>query len=286
VIDVLAQRHARTLLLTPDPLVAGLGSTAIFTLTVDQPGRPGPRPSTWQVELPAGWSASRYAATAARSRSVTLPPLSSSTRSNLQLLVTPPAGCGHRCDYPVTARAVAHHQTASRPAATTATVQVIERGVQVAVRLWPGQLWTHAAAAIWEVQVTNSGQRRRQLSDLEAAGTLGQAGDLSPSSVSLNPGASQMVQLRVSDLGALAPQSFLLSVAATSQGDTRIRDQDTTSVSVTGYQAVDVAWTPETQTVDDSLSTQTILNVINQGNVNTVFDLSTAVAGGSKQQLV
>ncbi|MCZ7666663.1 MAG: hypothetical protein M5U34_05230 [Chloroflexi bacterium] len=51
--------------------------------------------------------------------------------------------------------------------------------------------------------------------------------------MTLAAGASQTVQLSVDGLDSVLPQTYLVNVAATSQTDTRIADDDTTSVDVT-----------------------------------------------------
>ncbi len=273
VIEVTATVRA-AVRLSPDPVAAGPGSTAIFTLTVSNLGE---RVETFnlQVELLTGWSA-EIRDNMGPVNSVTLPPFVFDA-INLQLLVTPPTGDGVG-DYPVLARAIAH-SSGVLAGSDVAMVQLIDRGVQVEIISGPAML-DPRDEGVWDVQVTNTGASPDTF-NLEASGTVGQAGAFSTDSVSLNPGASQIVQLRVSDLDGFAPLSYLVGAAAVSQADARIHDEAAISVILTGYEAVEVVWEPQTQTVDDSMSAQAILNVTNLGNVNTVFNLSTSIVGAA-----
>ncbi|MBK8431150.1 MAG: hypothetical protein IPL28_07585 [Chloroflexi bacterium] len=132
----------------------------------------------------------------------------------------------------------------------------------------------------WQVRVTNHGALA-DVYDLELGGLAAVGGSLSANVVSLAPGASQTVQLTLSELDPLVPQSYLLSVAAVSRANALIADEDTTAVALLGYEAVQVAWFPASQTVTGTLSAQVLLVITNTANSNAVYDLSAVMAGGS-----
>lgn len=271
VLDIVAVPLAE-LTLEPDPTVAGRLSTAVLTLTVTNQGS---QMETYdlQVTVPAGWSYDLQDNSGAVSE-LTLPPTTFNS-AELLLFVTPD-GTAVAGDYDVTVTAVA--QSSSTVAGEdTSTVEVLDQGVHVEIVSGPTTL-DPRDNAIWDVQITNTGNSPDTF-DLETGGIIAQAGTLSTDSVTLNAGASQTVQLAVDGLDSLLPQTFPVNVAATSQADDRIADDDTVMVELTEYEAVSVAWLPETQTVTNTLTAHFTLLITNTGNTSTIYDLATAVPG-------
>ena len=195
--------------LAPEPLVAGLGSTGIFTLEVTNLGD---RVETFDlaVDLPAGWSYALQDHSGAVQR-VTLPPFVFN-HTELALLVTPAANAAAR-NYPVTARALTTDGVLA--GVTAGTVQLIDRGVQVQFTGGPATV-DPRDGGVWAVRVTNSG-RVADTFRLEVAGFAAGVATFSASAVVLAPGASQVVQLQVGDLGPLTPQRMLIGVTAVSR---------------------------------------------------------------------
>jgi uncharacterized membrane protein/PKD repeat protein len=270
VLEVTATAQA-ALRLSPDPLVTGPGSTGIFSLLLSNLGE---QVETFEleVELPAGWSYRIEDSRGPISR-VTLPPFVFNT-IELMLLVTPNVGATIG-DYPATVRTVAQSSDAIA-GSTTGTVQVIDRGVQIQIGSGPGTIDPKVGGS-WNVLVTNTGAVADTFR-LGSGGLAALAASLSASTVTLNPGQSQAVQLTMGALGFVAPQSYLMSVSAVSESDARIADDDTTTVTVAGHEALSLSWEPATQTVEESLTADLTLLIRNMGNVSTRYSLG--ISGG------
>ena len=273
VLEILAVAQA-DLMLAPDPAVAGPLSTAVLTLTVTNLSSLA-ETFDLQVTVPTDWSYELVDNSGSVS-SVSLPPTVFNS-AELMLRVTPDAAVVVG-DYDVEVTAVAQSSGATAGAATS-TVEVINQGVHVEFTSGPASLDPRDPAT-WNVQVTNTGNVADTF-DLEAGGIMALAGSLSPNMVTLAAGASQTVQLSVDGLDSVLPQTYLVNVAATSQTDTRIAADDTTSVDLTGFEAVQVGWQPAAQTVTDTLTAQFTLLITNTGNVSTVYDVETAVPGAT-----
>ncbi|MBK8987727.1 MAG: VCBS repeat-containing protein [Chloroflexi bacterium] len=278
VLDVLATPQA-DLSLSPDPLVVGPGSTAVYTLTVTNLSD---MYETFglDVAVPAGWTAVLQQNGAPIS-SVSLSPDIFNT-AEMWLLVAPPVGTAVG-DYDVTVTTTAQSVGATA-GSVTAVAQVINRGVQVEFIAGPTTL-DPRDTAVWSIRVTNTGLVADTY-DVLPGGAIAQAGILSANAVTLQPGASQTVQLTVDGLDSLLPQSYLVNVAAVSQVNPAIHADDTTAVTLTGYEGVTVVWEPATQMVTDTLTAQFTLVVSNTGNVSAVFDVELNVPGAEAETAV
>jgi uncharacterized membrane protein len=257
VLDVAATAQA-ALRLTPDPLVAGLGSTSVFTLAVTNLGD---QVATFDlaVALPTGWSHTIHGGGGPLTQ-VTLPPFVFN-QVELALHVTPSPGAATGA-HPVTARALTTDGV--QAGVTAATVQVIDRGVQVQFVGGPTAVEPRDGGA-WDVRVTNSG-RVADTFILEAAGLGAGVASFSAGSVNLAAGASQTVQLRLGDLGPLAPARYLLGVTARSQAQAAIRSQATTDVDVNAYDDLAVRWETDSQTVASGERARFLLIIEQRGN--------------------
>ncbi|MBP6471172.1 MAG: VCBS repeat-containing protein [Chloroflexi bacterium] len=273
VLAVLAVPQA-ALSLSPDPLAMGPGSTAVYTLTVTNLS------DTYEtfdldVDVPAGWTAVLQQ-NGAVVNSVNLSP-DIFNSAEVRLAVTPPVGAAVG-NYNVTVTAVAQ-SSAAAAGSDTAVAQVLNRGVQVAFTSGPASI-DPRGTAVWNVRITNTGSGQGTY-DLQAAGVMALAGSLSTSAVTLAPGASQTVQLTADNLDTLLPQTYLVNVTAVLRSDARITGDDTTTVTVTGFEGVAVQWEPASQTVTETLTAQFTLVVTNTGNVSAGFDVATAVPNAS-----
>ncbi|MBK8932347.1 MAG: VCBS repeat-containing protein [Chloroflexi bacterium] len=282
VLEVLAVPQA-AVSLSPDPLAMGPGSTAVYTLTVSNLS------DTYEtfdldVDVPAGWTAVLQQ-NGAVVNSVSLSP-DIFNSAEVRLAVTPPVGAAVG-NYDVTVTATAQ-SSAAAAGSDTAVAQVLNRGVQVAFTSGPTSV-DPRGTAVWNVRITNTGSGQGTY-DLQAAGVMALAGSLSTSAVTLAPGASQTVQLTADNLDTLLPQTYLVNVSAVLRSDARITGDDTTTVTVTGFEGVAVQWEPASQTVTETLTAQFTLVITNTGNVSAGFDVVTAVpnavATGSPGRIV
>lgn len=252
--------------LSPDPLVTGPGSTGIFEMTLTNRGEAA-ESFTPAVDLPAGWSYALENNQGAVS-AITLPPATLNS-AFMRLLITPNPGTVLG-SYPVTVRAVA--QSSGQIAATsTATVEVIERGVQISLS-GPGSI-SARDGGVWNVQVTNTGSVADSFR-LGRGGLAALAGAFSAATVSLAPGASQNVQLTIGSLGQLTSSGYPLSVSATSESDERIVDEARSAVSVGGTEAVSISWRPGSRSVEQALIAQFTLIITNTGSLPSAFSVS------------
>ncbi|MBI1299963.1 DUF11 domain-containing protein, partial [bacterium] len=266
ILDVTTTAQA-ALRLSPDPLTVGPGSTGVFVLTVTN------RSDTVEsfdldVDVPAGWDY-ELLRNGQPVNSVTLPP-SIFNSIDLTLLLTPNVGAATG-DYPVTARAI-EQESAVEAASTTSTAAVTNHGVTIQFVGGPGSIDPRSGGT-WNVQVTNTGQSPDSFS-LGVAGPVATAASFSAPNVSLDAGASQVVQLQVGALGAVIPADFLLEVSATSQANSNIQDTDRTDFGVGEFEDLVVSWAEASRTVDGALTGEMVLVVENRGNVNRSYNMT------------
>jgi uncharacterized membrane protein len=230
------------------------------------------------VTVPAGWSADLLANGKPVS-TVTLPPAVYNSQA-LTLLVTPNEGATPG-DYDVEVSTAAHSNPAIR-ATTIGVVEVLNRGVQITVLSGPTSV-DPRDTAVWQVRVSNTGQLADTF-ELQAAGLLAAVGTFSTDSVTLSPGQSQTVPFTADGMEWLLPGVYELVVAAQSQANSNIISQDSRTVTVTGYEAVEVAFVPLSQTISETLTATFRLLITNTGSVGTEYQLS-AVAPGADSDL-
>ena len=261
--------------LAPDPAVAGPGSTAVLTLTVTNVGDMRSA-FDLNVDVPPGWSYVLLANGQIMNSVDLLPHLFNTT--DLMLLVTPDLAADTG-DYTVTVNAVPQGNP-TVTASVSGRVQVLDRGVQVEFLSGPSSL-DPRQTGVWDVRVTNSGQVADTF-DLRSAGILALAGQFSVDAVTLDPGGEETIHLTADNLDFLLPQSYPVVIAAVSRADSRIADQAETAFSLNSYEAVEVAWRPEEQIINGSLSAAFSLVITNTGNLNTTFSISGGITPGGE----
>ncbi len=256
----------------PATAPAGPASSAVLTATISNLGT---LPDVYDlaVSAPAGWTAELAANGAPASQAALAAGAFAS--ASFQLVVTPPIGAAPG-SYPVTVSAVSQTDLPGGPAEAedAATVQVGTRGVQVEIISGPSSLLPSQSGA-WQVRVTNRGSVADSY-NLSALGIFSGAAQFTPSSVSLAPGANQVVQLATSPLGFPLPGSVLLTASARSTGNSAIVGEDTTTVAFGGQEAVEVGWLPVSQTISQTLEATYMLLITNTGNVETVYAFDVA----------
>jgi hypothetical protein len=256
----------------PATAPAGPGSSAVLTATISNLSTLADVYDL-AVDAPAGWTA-ELSANGAPVSQVALA-AGAFASASFQLVVTPPIGAAPGA-YPVTVSAVSQTDLPGGPAEAedAATVQVGTRGVQVDFVSGPSSLLPSQAGA-WQVRVTNRGSVADSY-NLSALGIFSGAAQFTPSSVSLAPGANQVVQLATSPLGFPLPGNALLTASARSTGNSAIVGEDTTTVAFGGQEAVEVGWLPVSQTISQTLQATYMLLITNTGNIETtyVFDVA------------
>jgi uncharacterized membrane protein len=256
----------------PDTAVTGPGATAVYTLTLSNVGDTADSYSL-DLDIPAGWTAelTRYGQPIS---AIDLPALLFNS-VELLLLVTPDENA-LADSYPITLTAVSlNHDGVGATAGAIA--EVTARGVSVAISP-ASQTIDPTGPTSWDVTVTNTGSVVDSY-DLTVSGAPALAGTLSADTVSLTPGASQMVQLTAADLRFLLPGTQTFAVMAQSQAESQIRAEARASFTVEGFVETAVFWEPASATVTNTLELGLTFIVSNTGNLLTEFDLSFAGTG-------
>ncbi|MFO7538925.1 MAG: PKD domain-containing protein [Chloroflexota bacterium] len=264
--------YAVGLALDPESEGGGPGTPAEFSLTVTNLGD-APDGYDLMLDVPAGWSAT-LDANGTPVDSLILPPYLLNS-ADLRLLVTPDLAAVPG-DYEISATAVSH----SRPGVQTTisgTVEILPLGVTLSIS--PQQTSMNPLdSAVWQVTITNTASVADSY-DLAAAGIVGLTAEFSSDTVTLNPGQSQTVQLSAGPMPLVLPQSYPFWVTAVSQADQRIANEAEATITFTGYEGVEVAWLPPSQTVVDTLSAGFLLVITNTGNVPTTYQLGLTMPG-------
>ena len=191
------------------------------------------------------------------------------------LLIVTPANSAVSGFYDVSATA----QSQANPAVSavvTASLEVTTRGVGVDIQPQSGTI-DPTQVNTWQVTVTNLGTVADSYV-LTATGLVALSAQFTPATVTLNPGQSQAVQLTASDLSFALPGTYQFAVWVRSQADGRIQNEDRAEFTLTGYEAVEAAWLPTSQTVTDTLSATFLLVVTNTGNLLTPYHLAVDAA--------
>jgi uncharacterized membrane protein len=278
VLEILGRRGV-AVGLSPAAGVGGPGTPAVYTLSV---ANTGTLSNTYDLaaSLPPGWSY-RLEANGAEVAGLSLPPYIFNA-ADLLLIVTPANGAAPGF-YAISATA----QSWANPvvsAAVTASLEVTARGVDVDIQPQSGSIDpTHVNT--WQVTVTNLGTLADTYA-LTATGLVALSAQFTPETVSLNPGQSQAVQLAASDLSFALPGTYEFAVWARSQADVRIQNEDRAEFTLSGYEAVEAAWIPTSQTVTDTLSATFLLVVTNTGNLLTTYQFAVDAPSLSSELLI
>lgn len=257
--------------LAPETVPAGPGSTAVFTATISNLGDLADV-YTLDVDAPAGWNVALSAHGAPVSELAL--PARAFNAAQLRLTVTPPAGTAPGA-YPVTVRALSQADLPVPPEAEdSATVQVGTRGVEIAFLSGPASLLP-TQQGTWQVRVTNRGSVADTYT-LSVFGVFTGAAQITPSTVTLAPGAGQTVQLTAGPLDFALPGTLLLGAAARSNANSAIVSEDTTGVTLSDYEGVEVGWLPVSQTISQTLEATYMLLITNTGNIETAYTFDVA----------
>jgi uncharacterized membrane protein len=256
---------------SPPIAPSGPGVPAVFAVTVTNLGN-APETYDLSVNPPAGWDSSLTLFGQPISSVLVAP--GEANAVEVQLVLTPPPDAAPG-DYGFTVSATNQQisKMANQQVGTgSGIVQVGAWGVQTEIisgntELSPVEIGT------WQVLVTNTGDEADTY-DLSVFGAMAAFAEISPNAVSLEPGQSQIVQVTAGALAHALPGDLTLGVLAESQSQDYVRDEDAWAVTITEYQAVEVAWLPEAQTVSGTLSASFMLIVTNTGNVNTTYAIS------------
>ena len=256
----------------PDTAITGPGATAVYTLTLSNIGDVADSYSL-SLDIPAGWT-SELTQFGQPVSQIDLPALLFNS-VELLLLVTPDANA-LAGSYPITltAESLLHDGVVGT---AVAMAEVTERGVSVAISP-ASQTVDPTTPTTWDVTVTNTGSVADTF-DLIVSGAPALAGTLSADTITLASGASQTVQLTAADLRFLLPGTQTFAVMAQSQAESQIRAEDRASFSVASFEAVAVAWLPESRTVTNTLTASLTFVISNTGNMLTEFMLDFSGVG-------
>jgi uncharacterized membrane protein len=268
--------YAVGLALAPTANVGGPGTPADFMLTVTNLGDVADSYDL-TLALPPGWSG-QLDANGAPVDEIALP-AHLFNNADLRLRITPPvtAVAG---DYEFSVTAVSQSGPGVQ-SSITGTVELLPLGVTLAIN--PAHTtMSPLDSGVWQVTITNTGEVADSY-DLLPAGIISLTAELSSSTVTLAPGQSQTVQLTAGPLPLVLPQTVPFWVTAVSQADTRIANEAAATITFTGYEGVEVAWLPTSQTVTNTLAAAFTLVLSNTGNVPTTYQLALDMPGLSGQ---
>jgi hypothetical protein len=221
------------------------------------------------VDAPAGWTA-ELSANGVPASQVALAAGASFGSASFQLVVTPPIGATPGA-YPVTVSAVS--QTDLPGGAAEAQDSATSRWARARCRSSSSPV-LHRCCPARPARGKCASPTAAACADtysLSVFGVFSGAAQLTPASVSLSPGASQVVQLAAGPLPFALPGASLLGVTARSTGDSAIIGEDTTTVTFGGQEAVEVGWQPVSQTISQTLEATYMLLITNTGNIETVY---------------
>ena len=265
-------RYAVGLALAPDSPVGGPGAPAEFSLTVSNLGDV-PDGYDLTLDLPAGWSG-LLEANGAPLDQIDLPPHLFNS-ADLRLRLTPDLAAAPGL-YPFSATATSSSGPGVQ-AVISGTVEVLPLGVVVAITPAATSL-SPLESGVWQVTITNTGSVADSY-DLAAAGVVGLTAEFSSDTVTLNPGQSQTVQMSAGPMPLVLPQEYQFWVTATSQTNAQISNKAEAAITFAGYEGVELAWLPASQTVTNTLSATFLMVITNTGNVATTYDLALQLPG-------
>ncbi|MDG3004921.1 Ig-like domain repeat protein [Paludisphaera mucosa] len=251
------QSHGVVAALLPALAIAGLGGSARFVARLTNVGSVVETYALAISGLPAG-----YTATFDRDR----------------VAVSP--GAGGAVDVPFTIRAPDGAAVGDVPfritAASTSTaaaggvdgvLRVVSLGVRVAI-----EPTSAAPGSVVAVTVTNIGTTAETF-DLALAGPASLAATLGASSVTLAPGASQVVSVAVGALGYALPGSVPLTATATARTNPAVRDADSVGVAVAAQGGVSARFEPADAVLAGPGARTFRLIVTNTGNAEDAFEV-------------
>jgi len=263
VLNVLGDRRVAATLM-PAAATGGPGVPVLYQLGVTNTASLSDTYG-FTVQTPPGWS-SRIEANGLPHSTLSLSPyvLNAAT---LSLIVTPTTDTAPG-DYPVTVTVGSRNDPVIQ-AVTSATLTVSPYGVQVSLSPRHTTL-DPTGTGTWQVTVTNTGIRPDTY-DLAPTGIISSSARVTPATVSLNPGQSQVVQMTAGPLLFALAQTFGFGVTAQSQAEPAVHNADTGDITFTGYHAVEAALQPSAQTLTNTLQTSYTLLITNTGNLDSFY---------------
>lgn len=269
VLTLVGQRSVQVAL-APAQHAGGPGSTVLYGLHITNTGTLS---DTYALDviLPAGWT-HEVLANGVAVEQITISPHLFNTAA--LYLVIRPSTAALPGMYPVSVT-VASSTLPAVTATALGNLEILERGVSIAILEGSGT--GYATQGTYPVQVTNAGAVADTFT-LSASGPLAGAASFTASNVSLAPGQSQQVDLKVGPVGSVLPGRYPLAVTAHAT-DNRIFDTKEISITLGGHAAVNVRWQPTGTVSTEQAETTLLLEVSNTGTTDTFFELAISAPG-------
>jgi len=248
--DAIPDAHGVVVELDPPTSAGGPGTAANSIVRITNTG------SLTEVfdltlDLPAGFVGQL------QQTSIEVPPGAGNFR-DVQLSIVPPTDAPPG-DYQFTVHAVSTHPEGAS-AEANGIVTVLPLGVTVS--LSPGSA---SPGGFFEFTVTNTGQLAETF-DISLGGPAAIVAAPAVTSVNLNPGESQTVQIDVDAVDFAFPGSLLLIATATAQSNPAIQQSDAASVDIGGFLALSAAFQQPGVQMSAPGSASFLLLIDNLGN--------------------
>jgi hypothetical protein len=242
--------------LTPATASAGQDTSAVYTVQVTNTGSSDSTFTLTAAGLPAGVKATFSQA------AVDVPPGASNFR-DVKLTLTPSVGTAAGNDpFSVTATST----TASGKADGTLTV--VSQGVSVTLNPSTG-----APGSTFQMKVTNTGTARDTF-NLALGGPAALVAQPALSQVTLDPGASQVVNVTTGAVSFAVQGPLTLTATATSQTNPGATDEATAALRVPASTGLTDGFTPASQTLTVPGAAPFLLQVNNTGNSEDAYTAS------------
>jgi large repetitive protein len=251
--------------LTPSQATAGVGTTVSYVLRLTNTGSADDTYSLSMAGLPASVTA------VLGQNSVEVPPGASNFRDVTLTLTPQPGTTPADYNFSVTSTSTSEPSTSAK---ADATLTVLASGVSVALSPPSG-----APGTTFQMTVKNLGQAQDTF-DLALAGPAAVAANLGASSVTLAPGASQIISITTgsanfADAGALA-----LTAIATSHTSAAVQGTASAALNIPVTHGITAKFEPASQLLSQPGEADFLLNVQNLGNADDAY--SVAIVGTSR----
>ncbi|MGH3863842.1 PKD domain-containing protein, partial [Actinokineospora sp.] len=250
--------------LDPSQATAGQGTPALFTLRVTNVGSVS---DTYAITVaaPPGFT------TTATLTSVEVPVGIGNFR-DIQLAVVPPPGT------PVGNAGISARATSTADATISAeapgTVSIVAVGVAVSLSPPAG-----APGSTFQMTVRNTGAVMETF-DLSLVGPAGVASTLGAPSVTLAPGASQVVSVNVGPIGFATPGALNLTGLATARSNTAVKGSATARVTIGETAGITAGFDPALVTLAAPGGAVFLLQVHSTGNREDSYQASIVATSG------
>lgn len=250
--------------IVPNLVTTGQGQPGAFTVRLTNTGS-ATDTFNLMAALPPGFTAMF------EQTSVEIPPGASNFRE-ITVLVTPPAGT-IAAVYPFTVTATSA-TLAEIASAAIANLSVVVAGVDAS--LSPSAA---PAGTTFQLTVRNTGSTTDTF-DLALAGPAALVSTLAQSSVTLAPGASQVINVNVAAIDFAVPGSLELAAIATSRNNNAVQDLASADVTIPFTFAVDSAFEEDTITLAAPGTGTFLLLVDNLGNGEDAYEATIIATSG------